>query len=171
MALMERLGCPTAGFVPNRLVVTQAFDGGFMIMFTDENDGFSGGALPVYALANDGRAWRIKRAWSQAPDATSNQNAVSQYSCMAPAGDIRPEQSGIPWRGFGKVWCESPAVRQALGGVRPGAAEILEHASFQTYDRGRAFAFGGKTYVVTFTANPATVANTNRDLKGVWTTP
>jgi hypothetical protein len=90
---------------------------------------------------------------------------------MAPAGDMRPEQSGIPWRGFGRVWCESYEIQQALGRVRPGAAEILEYASLQTYERGRAFAFGGRTHVIFFDGNKNAVQNTNIDLGGYWQVP
>jgi len=164
--IAQQLGCTSTGYVPSRAVVTQGFERGFMIIFTDDHNGW-GEILPVYAFADDGRVWRVKRAWGQPSDVAANGNSASQYSCDRPNADIRPEQSGIPWRGFGKVWCEVSDIRQALGRVRPGAAEIPEAASFEQFQTGRALAFGGHTYVAFF-SDAAKVASTDNDLLGRW---
>jgi hypothetical protein len=63
--------------------------------------------------------------------------ADNWYTCERAPGQ-RPEKSGVPWRGFGKVWCDHPEVRRALGKAA-GYEEADIDASFQDYSRGRAF--------------------------------
>lgn len=67
-----------------------------------------GGGL-VFALADDGRAWRIKDTFVE-----TSKNPDDWYTCGRKPG-LRPERSGIPWRGFGKAWCDNSQMRDALG--------------------------------------------------------
>ncbi len=114
-------------------MVLQRFANGVMLVFAKSDQGFdpSGGEF-IFALAGDGRAWRIVDTFvekSKFPD--------DWYTCDRAPG-LRPERSGVPWRGFGKAWCEHPEVRAALGSARwYEEAEIT--AAFQSFERGRSF--------------------------------
>ena len=148
-ALLKDLGCPADKFVPSRNVVTQQFDNGFMIIFDDaKNSNYSGATslYKFYIVLNDGRAWRV-----YFPNGTPNNNASPNpddwYSCEVRHG-LRPKDSRIPWRGFGMVWCQYPAIRAALGYVRPGADEVPGKAAFQSYQTGRTFVVNGRRYTV-----------------------
>jgi hypothetical protein len=130
---MKRLGCPAQGFVANRAVVIQRFEKGVMIIYAKPNNVFDnkGGGL-IYALANDGRAWRMTDTFIE-----TSADHRTWYACNVKSND-GPEATGIPWRGFGKVWCAYPDVRAALGKAR-SAEEGGTSAAFQSYEHGRAF--------------------------------
>lgn len=147
-ARMAKLGCLSSDYVPSRFVVTQQFDNGIMIVFDDvSNSDFKklNQKRKFYALANDGRAWRVYYDREDVPQTTSP-NPADWYSCDKRAG--RPETNGVPWRGFGLVWCGHRDIRTALGAVRRGAAEIKESAAFQSYYTGRVFTLNGRTFIV-----------------------
>lgn len=130
---MKRLGCPTQGFVASRVVVIQSFAKGVMVIFSKPINTFDnkGGAW-IYALANDGRAWRMTDTYIE----TSN-DPRAWYSCDVKSNK-GPEVTGVPWRGFGKAWCAYLEVKAALGKSRT-AEEGGMAASFQSYENGRAF--------------------------------
>jgi hypothetical protein len=130
---MKRLGCPAQGFIANRAAVIQRFEKGVMIIFAKPNNVFDnkGGGL-IYALANDGRAWRMTDTFIE-----TSADRRTWYACNVKSND-GPETTGVPWRGFGKVWCAYPDVRTALGKAR-SAEEGGMSASFQSYEKGRAF--------------------------------
>lgn len=131
-AQLAALGNATEPFVAKRQVVVQRFERGVMLIFAQTGNVFDqrGGEF-IFALANDGRAWRIKDTFVE-----TSKNPDDWYTCERKPG-LRPERSGIPWRGFGKAWCHYPDVRAALG-----FAKIYEDsdgtAAFQSYERGRA---------------------------------
>lgn len=100
----DELGCPTT---PGTTAVSTAyapFAGGQML--------WRGDADLIYVLYHDGRWESYPNEWREG-DAT--------YSC----GDVDPATT--PVRGFGRVWCDNPAVRQQLGPVT--AAEIGDSGS------------------------------------------
>ncbi len=134
-AQLARLGPPTAPFVKSRAVILQRFTHGVMIIFAKSAKGFASGSEYVFALANntpDALAWRSADTFIETSGMADN-----WYTCERAPGQ-RPEKSGIPWRGFGKVWCDHPEVRRALGNAA-GYEEAEIDASFQEYERGRAF--------------------------------
>lgn len=134
-AQLARLGPPTAPFVSSRQAILQRFVHGVMIIFAASNKGFDSGSEYILALANDTTdtlAWRSADTFVE-----TSKMADNWYTCE-PAPGQRPESSGIPWRGFGKVWCDHPEVRRALGNAA-GYEEPDIEASFQDYERGRAF--------------------------------
>jgi hypothetical protein len=138
---LDRLGCSDGGLVSFRYIVTQEFEHGFMIVFDDPNN--SKFVAPnqqrkFYALADDGRAWRVFFLNETVPQ-NSSPNQQDWYTCEKPSPFSRPENSGIPWRGFGMVWCNYAEIKQALGKVKPGAGEVLTSTSFQSYFKGRVF--------------------------------
>lgn len=164
---LSRLGCEDGGFVRSRGVVTQRFDNGFMIVFDDSSDSdFTriNQRRRMYAVADDGQVWRVFFDPETVVQNTSP-NPDDWYSCEKRPG-LRPSQSRIPWRGFGMAWCTYPDIRNALGLVAPGAEEIKERASFQSYEHGRAFAFGGRTYVTFF--DPSLDLATSKFVFGRW---
>jgi predicted Ser/Thr protein kinase len=127
---LAALGCPAQDFVTDRTVALQAFANGLMVVFSTADGNLAPGSY-IYALANDGRAWRISDTFvepSTDPD--------TWYTCDAQPGQS-PGQSGVPWRGFGKAWCEHPELRATLGAA--AGEEYLGSASFQSYKLGRAF--------------------------------
>ncbi len=126
------LGVPNEPFVPKRQIVIQRFDRGVMLIFAKANDAFdkTGGEF-IFALVNDGRAWRVKDTFIE-----TSKNPDDWYTCERKPG-LRPERSGIPWRGFGKAWCEHSEVREALGAAKSYEENDLE-AAFQVYEKGRA---------------------------------
>src|SRR5512135_2834318 len=108
-AQLAQLGAPTAAPVGARDVVLERFQNGVMVAFAPSDKGFASGGEFIFALAKDGHAWRIADTFvekSKFPD--------DWYTCDRKPG-LRPERSGVPWRGFGKAWCEHPEVRAALG--------------------------------------------------------
>ena len=130
---MQRLGCPAQGFVASRVVVIQRFEKGVMVIFAKPSNMFDsrGGAL-IYALANDGRVWRMSDTYTE-----TSPDPHTWYSCDVQSND-GPEVTGVPWRGFGKAWCAHPEVKAALGKALTGEEGDLT-AAFQSYENGRAF--------------------------------
>jgi len=130
---IAQLGNSTQPFITNRSVVLERFANGVMLVFAQSDKGFdAGGGEFIFALTKDARAWRIVDTFVE-----TSKNPDSWYTCDAKAG-LRPERSGVPWRGFGKAWCDHPEVRAALGNARSyEEADIT--GSFQAYQFGRAF--------------------------------
>jgi hypothetical protein len=165
---LQNLGCAAAPFVSQRNIRVQWFERGFMVLFDDaQNSGF---ALPdrrrrVYAFADDGRAWRL--FYVDGPSETGwGSNSDEWYTCDRPSSGQNPVQSGVPWREFGRVWCENRPIAAALGSVRSEESEL--RASFQSYDRGRSFQIVGqqKAYTVFFDLNAESIEDTY--LEGRW---
>jgi len=129
----SRLGCPAQGFVISRRVIIQRFQNGVMVMFAKPSNRFdnAGGAV-IYALANDGNAWRAEDTFIE-----TSSNSRTWYTCESTSSQ-GPEKTGVPWRGFGKMWCEHPGVRRALGKAL-SAEQSGVSASFQSYELGRSF--------------------------------
>ncbi len=100
----DALGCP---ITPGAAAINTAyapFEGGQMLWRGDTDT--------IYVLANDGRWTSYANEWREGdPD----------FSCG------EEDTSITPIRGFGRVWCDHAAVRQALGAVT--AAEIGDNAS------------------------------------------
>lgn len=148
---MQRLGCASE-YVATRTAVYQRFENGMMVIFAGPGDSWGEGAIIV--LANDGRAWRSTDSFV---DTSSNPD--DWYACERRPGQ-RPEQSGIPWRGFGKSWCDNPEIRAALGYARSG--EEVAQGAFEIHEMGRVFQIaGGRAYIVY-------VPNAGRTATGRW---
>lgn len=99
----DELGCP---ITPGSAAINTAyapFEGGQMLWRGDTDT--------VYVLTNDGRWMSYANEW---------QPGDPEYACG--------EESSppTPLRGFGRVWCDHPDVRDALGAVT--AAEIGDSA-------------------------------------------
>ncbi len=93
------LGCPlNPGRDPLRTAYAP-FEGGQMLWREDN--------AVIYVLTNDGR-------WAQYDDLWREGDAT--FTCGEPANPPTPV------RGFGRVWCDRPAVRRELGAAT--AAEI-----------------------------------------------
>jgi hypothetical protein len=151
---LNRLGCPVGG---ERTVyyVTQDFNGGWMLVF-DRGDDFAQGGETIFAFSYAGDAW-------QAPDTfrEASGNPDTWYACQGRSGQ-RPEVSGIPWRGFGKVWCSSGGIQTALGRVRGGSIEAKACcARYIVYQYGRVISYSRGTFAI-FAAqgSPGLVAGT-----------
>jgi hypothetical protein len=70
---------------------------------------------------------------AQVFDDTWDENQPA-YSCP----DLAPLQTPpTPQRGFGKVWCNQPMIRQLIGNATSG--ERLFDAAFQEFDSGLIF--------------------------------
>lgn len=98
------IGCP---ITPGATAVATAyapFEGGEMIWRADTDT--------IYVLFSDGRWTSYPNAWREGDP---------EYSC----GEASSPPT--PVRGFGRVWCDYPVVREALGTVT--AAEIGDSAS------------------------------------------
>lgn len=104
-----------------------------MFIFAQAGNVFAqNGGGYVFALATDGRAWRVKDTFVE-----TSKNPDDWYTCDRKPG-LRPERSGIPWRGFGKAWCDNPDIRTALGNAKI-YEDVDPDASYQSYERGYAF--------------------------------
>lgn len=98
------LGCP---ITPGAAAVQTAyapFEGGQMLWRGDTDQ--------IYVAFNDGRWASYRNTWREGDP---------EYSC----GEASSPPT--PVRGFGRVWCEQPGVRQALGAIT--AAEIGDNGS------------------------------------------
>ena len=93
------LGCPTNPGLDPLATAYAPFEGGQMLWRQDN--------AVIYVLYNDGR-------WAQYDDLWREGDA--EFTCDG------PDNPPTPVRGFGRVWCDQPAVRQALGAAT--AAEI-----------------------------------------------
>ena len=165
---LAHLQCSEGGFVADRYVVTQEFEHGFMIVFDDpSNSRFTklNQRRKFYALDDTGRAWRVFFT-NEAVLPNTSDRPEDWFTCQKPANAAPPQESGIPWRGFGLVWCNYPEIRQALGYVRRGASETLSTAPFQSYSKGRVFGISNRTYVVSLDAGEN--AGDEPYLTGIW---
>ncbi len=130
-AQLSRLGPPVAPVDESRPAILQRFAHGVMIIFAKSDKGFNaGGSEFIFALADDGRAWRSTDTFVE-----TSKMADNWYTCERAPGQ-RPEKSGVPWRGFGKLWCDHPEVRTALGKAT-GYEEADIEATLQDFERGR----------------------------------
>ena len=101
---IDELGCPIN---PGAAAINTAyapFEGGQMLWRGDTD--------LIYVLTNDGRWTSFPNVWREG-DPT--------FTC----GEEDPAIT--PIRGFGRVWCDNPGIRGALGNVT--AAEIGDSAS------------------------------------------
>ncbi len=120
-----------------------------MLVFSKPNNVWDNtpGAI-IFAFSDRGQAWRVVdqfREISRVEDAW--------YSCQ-PMPGRRPENSGIPWRGFGLAWCSNSGIRSALGMVSQGSGEVKEEADYAEYANGsRVVKFRNRVYVITMSAN------------------
>ncbi|MEO6061933.1 MAG: protein kinase [Thermoflexales bacterium] len=131
-AVLSGLGC-LDGSLTTLNYLQQEFERGRMIVFDHGSDPKSPVGGNVYVLIDGGRAYRDGDSFRQSSD-----NPDTWYTCQATPGQ-RPEQSGVPWRGFGVVWCKSAELRAALGRVKPGSImREVGPASFQGYQGGLA---------------------------------
>lgn len=117
----EELGCP---ITPGAAAINTAyapFEGGQMLWRGDTDN--------IYVLFNDGRWASYRNMWREGDP---------EFTC----GEANSPPT--PVRGFGRVWCEQPGVREALGAVT--AAEIGDAGSaVQDFVNGTILAapFGG----------------------------
>jgi hypothetical protein len=128
------LGIQIEPFAASRtVVVLERFANGVMLVFAKSDKGFDvAGSDYILALAKDGHAWRVADTFVE-----TSKNTDTWYTCDSKPG-LRPERSGIPWRGFGKAWCEHTEIRNAVGNARSYEESDID-ASFQDYQLGRAF--------------------------------
>ena len=159
---LTRLQCSSDNLVRSRWVVYQRFQRGFLIIFDGPaNDDFrrANQKRKFYALADDGRVWRVFYENEQVIQTTSSNPNDWYSSCAAAGRGKRPKDSGLPWRGFGRVWCDYPEIRNALGNVQLGNDEEKDTAAFQSYSEGRVFQFRGRTYAIYLDTGGRDVAN------------
>lgn len=115
------VGCP---ITPGAAAIHTAyapFEGGQMLWRGDTGN--------IYVLFNDGRWTSYPNTWREGDP---------EYTC----GEANSPPT--PVRGFGRVWCEQPGLREALGAIT--AAEIGDDASAaQDFVNGAILAapFGG----------------------------
>ncbi len=100
----EELGCPTTAGAAAINTAYAPFEGGQMLWRGDTDT--------IYVLYNDGRWESYPNEWEQ---------SSQEFSCGEESSPPTPK------RGFGRVWCDHPAVRDALGAVT--ADEIGDAAS------------------------------------------
>lgn len=129
---IQQLGNPTELWVTHRQVVVERFEHGVMLTFAQAGNVYKSGEGFIFALAIDGRAWRVRDTFVE-----TSKNSDDWYTCERKPG-LRPERSGVPWRGFGKVWCDNPEIRAALGSAKI-YEDVDPDASYQAYEHGLAF--------------------------------
>jgi hypothetical protein len=98
------LGCPVNPGQPAISTAYAPFEGGQMLWRSD--------ADIIYVLYHDGRWESYPNEWEQ---------SIQEFSCG------EENSPPTPVRGFGRVWCDHPDVREALGAVT--AVEIGDSAS------------------------------------------
>ncbi len=122
---VAQLGCPLAG--QKVMMAEQTFQGGHMFWRSD--------LAAIYVIPSIQPYARFDDTWDDSQPA---------YTCP----DISPPQTPpTPQRGFGKVWCSQPKVRQLLGNVT--SQEHLFEATLQEFETGLMFQTDqGVTYVL-----------------------
>jgi hypothetical protein len=123
--LEERMGCAVAeaSMEPvaiNEYGAAQPTDR-FMLWFGEENT--------IYVLFPEGQYKTYADTWNEATDPTYTCNPLNWEEDSPP----------LPRRGFGKVWCSDPVVRETLG---PVAREerLCQHTVMQRFANGRLLA-------------------------------
>ena len=117
----DELGCPITSGAAAINTAYAPFEGGQMLWRGDTDN--------IYVLFNDGRWASYRNTWREDDP---------EYTC----GERNSPPT--PVRGFGRVWCEQPGVRETLGAVT--AAEIGDDGSaVQDFVNGAILAapFGG----------------------------
>lgn len=116
-ALVGQIGCPVGAPPTTRDVqsAVQPFERGTMIWLNE-----SGGQ--IYVLTQDGRYQRVADTFDPASDPESG-------------GESPPSGLVAPVRGFGKVWRNTPGVRDSLGWATQG--ETGTTATVQEFTQGR----------------------------------
>ncbi len=122
---LAQLGCPTDAHQVT--MVEQRFAGGQMFWRSDNST--------IYVLPANQAYARFDDTW------TDNQPA---YTCP----DLGPAQTPpTPQRGFGKVWCDYPQVREQLGNA--ASQEMAAEAVVQEFENGLVFQLkGSETYLL-----------------------
>ena len=116
-ARFAQLGCPLAWL--NTDMVEQTFEGGRMFWRSDTR--------AIYVLPARAPFSRYQDSWDE---------SQPEYTC---ADDQTPAQTPpTPHRGFGKVWCLEPSVRQQLGNAT--SQEHVWHVTLQEFESGLVFA-------------------------------
>jgi photosystem II stability/assembly factor-like uncharacterized protein len=113
---VTQLGCPTTSYsIP---MAEQSFEGGWMYWRSDTRQ------ILVF-IRGQLFAQVFEDTWEESQPA---------YSCP----DLAPSQTPpTPQRGFGKVWCKQPMIRQLIGNATSG--ERLFDAALQEFDSGLIF--------------------------------
>lgn len=124
------LGCPTDG--RRVMMAEQLFEGGRMFWRSD--------IASIYALPANQPYARFDDTWDDSQPA---------YGCP----EFGPSETPpTPQRGFGKVWCNNPSLREALGNAT--GAETLAEANVQEFEDGLIFQpDGGAVYMLEFGSN------------------
>lgn len=111
--IQSQLGCPINAGMSITPMVTQSFERGVMF--------WRGDSRQIYALASNGQYWQTPDTWDESMP--PNDPAFSP-----PAGLLQPV------RGFGFVWRNNPAIRDALGWA---TMQESQYSSFwQDFERG-----------------------------------
>jgi hypothetical protein len=110
----ERIGCPkNRGY--SIALAEQVFDGGIMLWRKDIDR--------IYALFEDDTWQGFANIWFEGDP---------EYSC--PDEDTPSTSPPTPKRGFGKIWCLQPGVREKLGWAQK--EEIGTNQPVQDFERG-----------------------------------
>ncbi len=124
---VAQLGCPIAGSGQSDLLMAeQAFQGGLMFWRSDTAE--------IYALPLDQPYTRRPDTW----DASQ-----PEYTCPNEAPTQTPS---TPKRGFGKIWCQQPRLRQQLGDAI--SEEQLVEVTLQEFESGLIFGLDGIVYIL-----------------------
>lgn len=108
----DDLGCPTSAGLEATSTAYAPFEGGQMLWRGDTDT--------IYVLNNDGGWTSYPNQWREGDP---------EYTCG------EENSPPTPVRGFGRVWCEQPGVREAMRAVT--AYEIGDNASpVQDFDGG-----------------------------------
>ena len=112
---VAQLGCPVVSYTLP--MAEQSFEAGWMFWRSDTSE--------IYALPLAQPYGRFEDTWDESQPA---------YSCP----DLAPSQTPpTPQRGFGKVWCGKPIMRQLMGTATSG--ERLLDATLQEFESGLIF--------------------------------
>lgn len=129
--LQAALGCPLSSVSSVISSAYQPYQNGLMIWVS------ALGIQPqtaIYALYNNGTYQRYNDTWREGD--------------LVSGGETPPGGLLEPVRGFGKIWRESPGVREGLGWATSG--EIGGSATIQLFERGEMIAVvqAGQTYIL-----------------------
>lgn len=125
-----RTGCPTAPAI-TALAAEERFERGYMFWREPIDT-----AHALVALDTGG--WQ---RFSHMPFGAND----PEFGCID--ANTPPQCPPTPKRGFGKMWCDIPAIRQGLGNATncergyQGTMQTFEHAFMLGNDQGRVFVF------------------------------
>lgn len=155
---LDTLGQPLATAPRSLSAEMQHFERGRMVrLLVRPGDALTPHSLLV--LANDRRAYAAaplpgdEAAFAAASRKNLYPACVKPWPLMSHVHET-PGQNGYPWRHFGRLWCDSPPLKEGIGRVTATSEEQRIKVQVQEYESGIELTIGDEHIFVHYSADP-----------------